>query len=159
MYLSQDPIRLLGNTLNLYGFVNDLNIFLDIFGLSSKAGTGKLYEVGTYDDLKIKGAGTELDAHHVGQKAVMPKFVPNYNPDKAPAILVPNRGHTKRNGSLGTVSRKTNGITNARDLLARDIKELRRVYPDIPNEQLKKLIDMNKEIYPDAFRKPPKNCN
>jgi len=40
-------------------------------------------------------------------------------------------------------------FTNARDLVARDIKELRRVYPDIPNQKLQELIRMNKEMYPE----------
>ncbi|WP_299143989.1 hypothetical protein, partial [uncultured Vibrio sp.] len=53
----------------------------------------------------------------------------------------------------GIVSRKTSGIDGARDLIARDVKELRRVYPDIPNSQLKKLIEMNKKLYPEAFLK------
>ena len=43
----------------------------------------------------------------------------------------------------------TKGITNARQLLARDLFELKRVYPDIPNSALKELIDMNKKMYPE----------
>jgi len=68
----------------------------------------------------------------------------------APSILIPRAGHTV--GS-GTLSRSTSGFTSARDLLARDIRELRRVYPDIPNEKIRELIDLNKEMYPEAFRK------
>lgn len=108
------------------------------------------FSVGAYD--QIKGTLPNMDAHHVGQKALMKKFIPNYDLNKAPAILVPKVGHTLR-GPNGIVSRKTNGIDSARGLIARDIKELRRVYPDIPNSQLKKLIDMNKELYPEAFLK------
>ena len=108
------------------------------------------FSVGAYD--KIKGTVPNMDAHHVGQKALMNKFIPNYDLNKAPAILVPKVGHTLK-GPNGIVSRKTTGIDTARGLIARDIKELRRVYPDIPNSQLKKLVDMNKELYPDAFVK------
>ncbi|MCZ6382191.1 hypothetical protein O4N82_23730 [Vibrio parahaemolyticus] len=108
------------------------------------------FSVGSYE--KIKGTLPNMDAHHVGQKALMKKFIPNYDSNKAPAILVPKVGHTLR-GPNGIVSRKTSGIDSARGLIARDIKELRRVYPDIPNGQLKKLIDMNKELYPEAFLK------
>jgi disulfide oxidoreductase YuzD len=108
------------------------------------------FSVGSYE--KIKGTLPNMDAHHVGQKALMKKFIPNYDLNKAPAILVPKVGHTLR-GPNGIVSRKTSGIASARGLIARDIKELRRVYPDIPNSQLKKLIDMNKELYPEAFLK------
>ena len=40
-------------------------------------------------------------------------------------------------------------------LIAQEILEkLRRVYPDIPNGKLQELIDKNKKIHPDAFKKP-----
>ena len=35
-----------------------------------------------------------MDAHHVGQKALMKKFVSNYDPKMGPAINVPRVGHT-----------------------------------------------------------------
>lgn len=55
----------------------------------------------------------------------------------------------RRYPERGIVSRSTKGITNARQLLARDLFELKRVYPDIPNSALKELIDMNKKMYPE----------
>ncbi|MDF2801268.1 MAG: repeat-associated core domain protein, partial [Anaerocolumna sp.] len=104
------------------------------------------YQVGAYQDIKgVEG----LDAHHVGQKAAMKKLVKNYNLKTAPAINVPLDGHTKK-GIVGTiVSRNTKGITSARQLLARDLFELKRVYPDIPNSAYKELIQMNKSMYPE----------
>lgn len=36
--------------------------------------------------------------------------------------------------------------------MARDIRELRRVYPDAPNSQLQELINLNKEMYPELRR-------
>ena len=82
----------------------------------------------------------------------MKKFVDGYDPNTAPAILVPKVGHTIK-GPNGIVSRSTKGINNARDLMARDVKELRRVYGDVPNSQLQQLINLNKEMYPAAFKK------
>ena len=76
-------------------------------------------------------------------------MVKNYDFKTAPAINVPIRGHTRRLGDKGIVSRKMKGINSARQLLARDIKELRRVYPDIPNQKLKELIELNKSKYPE----------
>ena len=114
---------------------------------NSKSGSssGK-YQVGAYQDIKgVEG----LDAHHVGQKALMKKVVADYDELTAPAINVPKLGHTKRHPERGIVSRSTKGITNARQLLARDLFELKRVYPDIPNSALKELIDMNKKMYPE----------
>ncbi|MFB1052310.1 hypothetical protein, partial [Paraliobacillus sp. JSM ZJ581] len=102
------------------------------------------YKVGAYQDIKgVEG----LDAHHAGQKAVMKKLVDGYDELTAPAINVPRIGHTKRHPVRGIVSRSNKGITNARQLLARDIMELRRVYPDIPNSKLQELIEMNKKLY------------
>ncbi|MED3719016.1 hypothetical protein P4518_16905, partial [Geobacillus thermodenitrificans] len=119
-------------------------------GKSAK-GTGKFskYDVGLYKEIKgVPG----LDAHHVGQKVIMKKFIRNYDPNNAPAILVPKAGHTRK-GPRGIVSRSSKGIESARQLLARDIMELRRVYPDIPNSQLRKLIELNKQLYPEMRRR------
>ncbi|MGG0155292.1 hypothetical protein [Bacillus mycoides] len=84
-----------------------------------------------------------LDAHHIGQKAIMKKFIADYDPKV---------GHTIR-GPKGIVSRSSKGIENGRQLLARDIMELRRVYQNIPNSQIKKLIELNKKLYPELRRK------
>ena len=82
----------------------------------SGSSSGK-YQVGAYQDIKgVEG----LDAHHVGQKALMKKVVADYDELTAPAINVPKLGHTKRHPERGIVSRSTKGITNARQLLARD---------------------------------------
>ncbi len=122
--------------------------------LVEKAAVAKLgkFEVGAYDDLR-KSAETGLDAHHSGQKAVMKDLVENYDPKTAPSILVPKEGHTIKHPERGIVSRKTTGFENARDVVARDIKELKRVYPDIPNEKLKKLVEKNKTMYPEVRTK------
>ena len=44
-YISQDPIRLMGNNPTLYGYVGDLNKWADVFGLKcKKSNTAKVYE-------------------------------------------------------------------------------------------------------------------
>lgn len=64
---------------------------------------------------------------------------------------MPRVGHAVSKECVGIVSRssinKKTGLpfTNARDVIARDIRELRRVYPDIPNTKLQELIDLNKK--------------
>jgi RHS repeat-associated protein len=110
----------------------------------------RIFEVGPYKSLK--GVEFGLDAHHVGQQAGMKKFVPEYNFRTAPSILVPTFGHTRGN----VVARTLDGIDNARQLVARDIFELRRMYPTIPNGSLQKLIQMNLTMYPEAFKKSPR---
>ena len=111
-------------------------------------GGSRVFEVGSYNTLK--GVETGLEAHHAGQRALMKKFVPGYNANTAPSILVPKQGHTLGSGVL---SRGTSGFSNARQVLARDIFELRRVYPNVPNSSLQQLIQMNKTMYPGAFIK------
>ncbi|MDX1999364.1 MAG: RHS repeat-associated core domain-containing protein [Thermoanaerobaculia bacterium] len=115
---------------------------------------GGKYDVGDYDRLR-KIADTGLDAHHVGQKAILGRFIAGYDPKTAPSILVPKEGHTMR-GPRGIVSRVTTGFSNPRQVIARDIRELRRVYPDIPNSQLFKLIELNRQKYPILNIKPPR---
>lgn len=115
---------------------------------------GNLWKVGSYRELRGLEAG--LYAHHVGQKSLMKEFAPSYNFNTAPSILVPEVGHTIR-GVNGIVSRSTRGITNARNLLDRDISELRRVFSSqgLPNTSLQELIKMNKTMYPNSFTKKP----
>jgi len=106
-----------------------------------------IWRVGPYN--KLRGLEAGLQAHHVGQKAIMSRIIPGYDWRKAPSILVPTIGHTKGN----VVSRSTKGLSNARQVIARDILELRRVYPDIPNSSLQELIQLNKKMYPSYFKK------
>ncbi len=117
----------------------------DVTAGAAKGGS-RVFEVGSYNTLRGVEAG--LDAHHVGQKALMSKFIPGYNPSTAPSILVPKLGHTQ---GVGVLSRGTSGLSNARQVLARDIFELRRVYPNVPNSSLQQLIQINKTMYPGAF--------
>ncbi len=127
-------------------------LFKASLGLLLRKGESNLWRVGAYNE--IRGLETGLHAHHVGQKSVMKQFITNYDLNTAPSILVPEVGHTIR-GASGIVSRSTTGFTNARQVLARDIFELRRVYTSqgIPNTSLKALIELNKTMYPGAFIK------
>jgi len=113
----------------------------------------ELWEVSTYKDLRVNPT-KNIDAHHVGQKALMKKFIPDYNWKNAPSIAVPTIGHRIK-GPKGIVSRSIKGVSNVRNLIARDIKELRRVYGSqgIPNSSLQQLIQLNKSMYPNAFIK------
>lgn len=117
--------------------------------ISSHTGkSGELqYFVGPYKDVrKIEGI-EGMDAHHAGQGAVMKRLVENYDYKTAPAITVPRKGHTEILDGMGVVSRSTKGFENPRQLLARDIREMRKMYPDIPNSAYQNLIEMNKKMY------------
>ena len=100
------------------------------------------YDVGKYNEMPNEPG---MDKHHVPQKAVMKKLDPNYDPSTGPSIKVPKEGHTIK-GPRGIVSRSTKGINSPSELIMRDINELRRVYPDIPESSINKLINMFKEM-------------
>ena len=153
-FISQDPIGLAGG-LNLYHYVpNPLN-WNDPLGLI-KCDPEK-WDVSSHQSNKnaVKGKNLGLDSHHVGQKNIMKDLVEGYDPATAPAILVPRVGHTVSKEGLGIVSRsKINPKTglpfaNVRDVVARDIRELRRVYPEIPNSKLQEMNKVSKSMYPE----------
>ena len=160
-YISQDPIGLAGGNPTLYGYVKNSNWWLDVLGLF-----GDEFDVGLHSDLLKAKKDSNLRSHHAGQKAIMKLLVANYNENKAPAILVNYIGHNKNNveKSPGVVSTQNinpntgKPFSNARELLARDIRELRRVYSNIPNSKLQELIELNKAMYPE-MRKTSHSCN
>ncbi|WP_252413553.1 RHS repeat domain-containing protein, partial [Aeromonas veronii] len=161
-FITPDPIGLAGG-LNNYQYAPNPIGWVDPLGLSNVPGQcpdadnriGKVWDVGSYSDQRssVIGQNLGLDAHHVGQKAIMKDLIEGYDPKTAPSILVPKVGHTVAKENVGVVSRSMNNSTtgkpfdSARDVVARDIKELRRVYPDVPNDQLRKLIELNKSMY------------
>ncbi|MBN3967986.1 RHS domain-containing protein [Pseudomonas gregormendelii] len=150
-FITQDPIGLFGGD-NLYRYVLNPNAWIDALGLACEK-----WDVNSHQGNKnaVKGKNLGLDSHHVGQKNLMKDLVEGYDPATAPAMLVPRVGHTVSKEGVGIVSRsglnaKTGlPFTSARDVVARDIKELRRVYPDVPNTKLQELISLNKFMYPE----------
>lgn len=77
----------------------------------------------------------------------MQQTIPGYNRATAPSITVPAAEHqmipTQRGTYQGT----------ARDQVAKDVRDLRN-YTNAPNSSLQDLIKLNKEMYPNAFKKP-----
>lgn len=105
------------------------------------------YEVGRANDLRARSArGDKLDIHHVGQAHPMESLVSNYNRTTAPAIVLPRAEHAAIRTIRGRV------IGTARGELARSIRNLRNL-TNAPSNALRELIELNKRIYPDAFKK------
>ena len=132
-----------------YRLVLDINgsYFPKSGGISEAAEGLAPYEVGTYDALKARSAvGDELDLHHVVQAHPAGQTIPGYLRANGPSIALPNAEHL-------LVPRLSGPYTGtARDLLARDIRNLRN-YTNAPNSALQDLIDLNKQMYPDALAK------
>jgi hypothetical protein len=82
MYLSQDPIGLLGGS-NLYGYVKDTNSCVDTLGLKEvNAG-----DAGAFGNLKGE-VGDGLTAHHIPQRAL--KYLPS---NEGGAIVITRQEH------------------------------------------------------------------
>ncbi|MFK3820578.1 RHS repeat domain-containing protein, partial [Pseudomonas sp. NPDC089407] len=150
-FITQDPVGLYGGY-NLYQYAQNPQSWIDALGLACDK-----WDVSSHKANKnaVKGKNLSLDSHHVGQKNLMKDLVEGYDPATGPAMLVPRVGHTVSKEDVGIVSRSSvnprTGLpfANARDVVARDIRELRRVYPDVPNEKLQELIALNKSMYPE----------
>jgi RHS repeat-associated protein len=108
------------------------------------------YEVGAADDLvKRSVVGDGLEIHHVSQSNPAGQIISTYDKKTAPAIALPKAEHKaiptlKGNKTAGT----------PRQQLAKDIKDLRK-NTNAPNSSMQQLIDLNKRMYPEAFKKPP----
>lgn len=103
------------------------------------------YEVGTFDALVERSVvGDGLDLHHVGQAHAMEQVVAGYSRATGPAIALPHGEHALIPNLRGPVT------LTPRQLLARDIWNL-RTYTNTPNTSLRQLIQLNKQMYPEAF--------
>ena len=98
-YISQDPIRLAGNNPTLYGYVEDLNNWVDIFGLKCKSPNGyKTGDVDIHGNLSPQSnrahghTNTRADgfvqSHHPIQDLWAQKNINGYNRNDAPATLL-----------------------------------------------------------------------
>jgi len=76
----------------------------------------------------------------------MKQVIPNYDRNLAPAIALPDYEHKL----IPVLKGIHDGLP--RDLLANDIKNLKK-FTETPNENLKKLINLNKQTYPEFFSK------
>lgn len=109
--------------------------------------TLKAFQVGRFNDLqRVSRVGDGLDLHHVGQTHPLKQVISNYNRQSAPAIALPRFQHTRIPTFKGVYS------GSPRQQLSQDIINLRR-YTNAPNSSLQELIRLNKEVYPEAFRK------
>ena len=107
----------------------------------------KKYDVGSFDSLtKRSVVADKLDIHHAAQKHPAGQVIDGYDPKNAPSIAIPAREHRR----IPTLRGEYRG--SARDLLAKDIKDLRN-HTNAPNSALQDLIRLNKETYPSAFNK------
>ncbi|MCI0561053.1 MAG: hypothetical protein MN733_21410, partial [Nitrososphaera sp.] len=103
------------------------------------------YDVGPYNNLKSRSVvGDGLELHHTPQTHPSLQVIPGYDPYTAPTIVLSRAEHT----AIPTIRGPYNG--SPRDLLARDIRNLRR-YTNAPNSALFDLIRLARQTYPGVF--------
>ena len=109
-------------------------------------GVGK-YEVGAHGSLKGRSTpGDGIEIHHAAQKHPAGQAISGYDPKTGPSIALPRGEHR----DIPTMKGEYSG--SARDLLAKDIRDLRNS-TSAPNSSLRELIQLNKDMYPGAFGK------
>ncbi|WP_424407531.1 hypothetical protein [Pasteurella sp. PK-2025] len=80
------------------------------------------------------------------QKYPAGQVISGYDPSKAPSIAIPKAEHMQ----IPTIKGEYTG--SARDLLAKDISDLRK-YTKVPSSAIKELIALNKSRFPSVFSK------
>ena len=95
-YISQDPIGLSGG-LNTYQYCPNPVEHVDPLGLSSKECD---FQVAKHGDMPSPRPG--LQSHHGVMSAWMRHHFPGYNPNQAPAVLMPEANHRATFGVYNT---------------------------------------------------------
>ncbi|MEK7674620.1 MAG: polymorphic toxin-type HINT domain-containing protein [Verrucomicrobiota bacterium] len=87
-----------------------------------------------------------IHIHHAGQAHALEQIIPGYNRQTGPAIAVPDTLHRK------IPTRKGTCLGSARDQLAKDLRDLRRL--GAPNKSLRELSSLNKSMFNKEFARP-----
>ena len=87
-----------------------------------------------------------LDLQHVPNIKGGKRLIKNFTVKKSVAIAIPSHEHSKIKYCNYL------DIKTARTLLAREIKILRK-YTGIPSMVFNKIIEANKKMYPESFKK------
>ncbi|QRK13385.1 hypothetical protein JQX13_00095 [Archangium violaceum] len=146
-YISQDPIRLAGG-LELYAYVPDPLIWMDPFGLAGILNRGGAFSV--LDKAKLAGQV----GHHMPQNAFLQLVgIPR---GAGPALGMTDADHalTRTFRGKGKFTMRIDAGLSARQRLALDIRDIRKLFGSKYNKGLREVIEYAQN-HPD-FKKPPK---
>jgi hypothetical protein len=116
-----------------------------VVGLSPKV---QPYDVGGAQDLRKNSAkGDGLDIHHAPQQQPARQTVQGYDGKTGPAIAIPQGEHKQ------IPTEKGDATLTPRDQLAKDVKDLRN-NTNAPNIQIQRLIELNKQKFPEMNKAP-----
>lgn len=158
-FTQPDPISLVGG-FNLYRYSSNPISWIDPLGWTPLLPTEG--NVDTYGNLKGP-VGDNITGHHMPSAAYMSQ---KYGISAKDAVAM-NMEHyypsnTGRHSQTRTFRQKPFLNETPRQALARDIRDARKIYmrdglyDSKMRESLQKVIALNKEKFPDIFRKPPR---
>ena len=87
-----------------------------------------------------------MDIHHTPQSHPPKQIIEGYDSNTAPSIALPREEYVNIPTKKGIVA------TTARRQLAKDIIDLRN-NTNVGNESLIQLLQLNKTMYPEAYKK------
>ncbi|PQQ23319.1 hypothetical protein C6H66_20275 [Photorhabdus hindustanensis] len=158
-YLSPDPLGLAGGV-NPYSYVHNPTGWIDPFGLNALLpGEGG---VGPYG--KLPGTpGDDLTGHHMPSAEYMKKKF-GISKSKSIAMQMEHKypSNKGRHPLTRSYARRPFLHETPRETLAKDIMDARKIYKDQGlytkeiKQGLRETIRLNKETFPDVFKKPSK---
>ena len=144
------PARLISHEVAYAGRIAGSSVLRDLetVALATPRSTVvRAYEVGTAGLLRARSiVGDNIGIHHVAQAHPMEQLIPGYSRATGPTIALPTMEHLQIPNLRGPTN------LTPREILANDIWNLRK-FTNAPNASLQELIQLNKHMYPGAFRK------
>jgi|GEM_PF-5952974 len=155
MYISQDPIRLLGERCNLYSYVTDINKYIDVLGL-----------IGSYSSKKNQHRGDEnVEIHHIPPRAALAaNGKPQYG---TPAIAMSVDDHAKTAASSAGrqeyIDAQAASIANTGsyyEAMSRDITDVQNISRDYDDDIMEAVdyAEKKKMVTPEEAEKLRNQC-
>jgi hypothetical protein len=127
-------------------------VFLATLGVGEFLGPVRAGEAGRFSALSARGVvGDELVPHHIPQAAL--RFTARA---EGGAIVLPQELHvqTRTFGVRGLVTARTEASLSFRNVLARDIRDIRRISGRTYSKGLRDLIDYYRRNFAELLEKP-----
>jgi RHS repeat-associated protein len=149
-FISPDPLRVFGGV-NLYSYGANTTGWTDPFGLTVTAG-----EAGAFGALDRRAVSHDkLTPHHMPQDAL--GFLPR---SEGGAIVLPHAEHvlTRTYGGKGGATKKADAGLSFRDVLAKDLRDLRRIAGGKYDQGIRDLLRYYRKNHPQMMKRKQGKC-